>query len=48
MLLPLQERYAALAASPDVVARVYAEGAERCRAETAPVLAAAREAIGLT
>ena len=48
VLRPLQERYAELAASPDVVARVYAEGAERCRAETAPVLAAAREAIGLT
>jgi tryptophanyl-tRNA synthetase len=37
---------------PDVVARkidrVYAGGAERCRTETAPVLAAAREAVGLS
>ncbi|HSE69844.1 MAG TPA: tryptophan--tRNA ligase [Nocardioidaceae bacterium] len=47
VLEPLQERYAELADRPDLVAKVYAEGAERCRAETAPVLAAARRAMGL-
>ncbi|MGH3332898.1 MAG: tryptophan--tRNA ligase [Nocardioidaceae bacterium] len=46
-LEPIQERYADLVADPDAVASVYAEGAERCRAETAPVLAAARRAIGV-
>ena len=47
VLEPLQRRYAALDDDPAYVDRVYAEGAERCRAETAPVLTAAREAIGL-
>ena len=47
VLEPVQRRYAELAEDPAYVDRVYAEGAERCRAETAPVLAAAREAIGL-
>jgi tryptophanyl-tRNA synthetase len=46
-LEPLQQRYAALAADPAHVRSVYAAGAERCRAVTAPVLAAAREAVGL-
>jgi len=46
-LEPLQERYRALAADPVHVTEVYARGAERCRAVTAPVLAAARSAMGL-
>ncbi len=48
VLEPVQARYAALAADPAYVDRVYDEGAERCRAETAPVLAAARDAMGLS
>jgi tryptophanyl-tRNA synthetase len=48
VLEPLQRRYAELGADPSYVDRVYAEGADRCRAETAPVLVAAREAIGLS
>ena len=47
VLDPLQVRYAELAADPDHVAAVYAAGAERCREVTAPVLAAARSAVGL-
>ncbi len=47
VLEPVQRRYAELADDPAHVDRVYDEGADRCRAETAPVLAAAREAIGL-
>jgi tryptophanyl-tRNA synthetase len=47
LLEPLQRRYAELADDPAYVDRVYAEGAERCRTETGPVLAAARDAIGL-
>jgi tryptophanyl-tRNA synthetase len=47
VLEPLQARYAALADDPGYVDAVFAEGSERCRAETAPVLAAARAAIGL-
>ncbi len=47
VLEPVQRRYAELADDPAHVDRVYDEGAERCRTETAPVLAAAREAIGL-
>lgn len=47
VLSPIQARYAELEADPDRIARTYAEGALRCRAETAPVLAAARHAIGL-
>ena len=47
VLEPLQARYAELAADPVHVASVFDAGSARCRAETAPVLAAAREAIGL-
>jgi tryptophanyl-tRNA synthetase len=47
VLEPLQRRYAELAADPSYVDGVYAAGAERCREETAPVLAAARAAMGL-
>ena len=46
-LEPLQKRYADLAADPAAVTAVYAAGAERCREVTAPVLAAAKAAIGL-
>ena len=46
-LAPLQQRYAELAADPAHVASVYRAGAERCREVTAPVLAAAQEAMGL-
>ncbi|WGX96180.1 tryptophan--tRNA ligase [Nocardioides sp. L-11A] len=46
-LEPLQERYRALAADPVHVTEVYARGAERCREVTAPVVAAARSAMGL-
>ena len=45
VLEPIQQRYAEL--DPDHVNAVYAEGAHRCRHETAHVLAAARAAIGL-
>ena len=47
VLEPLQARYLALADDPAYVDGVFAAGSERCRAETAPVLAAARAAIGL-
>jgi tryptophanyl-tRNA synthetase len=47
VLEPLQCRYAELTADPSYVDEVYAAGAERCREETAPVLAAARAAMGL-
>ncbi len=46
-LEPLQQRYAALAADATYVAQVFADGAQRCRKVTAPVLASARAAIGL-
>ena len=46
-LEPLQQRYADLAADATHVAQVFADGAQRCRKVTAPVLAAARAAIGL-
>jgi len=46
-LEPLQERYRELAADPAAVEAVYDRGAERCRDVTAPVLAAARSAMGL-
>lgn len=46
-LEPIRRRYAELADDPAFVASVYAAGAERCRRVTAPVLAAARTAIGL-
>ena len=48
VLAPIRKRYDELAGCPDVVARTYAEGALRCREETAPVLAGAREAMGLS
>ena len=47
VLEPLQRRYAELAADPAHVEAVFAAGAEHCREVTAPVLAAAREAMGL-
>jgi tryptophanyl-tRNA synthetase len=46
-LEPVQKRYADLAADPGHVTQVFADGAARCRAVTAPVLAAAQTAIGL-
>jgi tryptophanyl-tRNA synthetase len=47
VLEPLQRRYAELAADPEYVDQVFAEGEERCRTETEPVLTAARQAMGL-
>ena len=47
VLDPVRRRYEELAGDPAYVAEVYAEGAARSREETAPVLAAARAAIGL-
>ena len=47
-LEPIQQRYAELDADPAYVAGVYRSGAARCREVTAPVLAAAEAAIGLT
>lgn len=46
-LEPLQKAYAELAADLTHVHNVYAAGEERCRQVTAPVLAAARAAIGV-
>lgn len=46
-LAPLRRRYAELAGDPAHVADVLERGAERARAVTAPVLAAASAAIGL-
>lgn len=46
-LAPIQARYAELAADPAYVQEVFERGAEHCRAVTAPVLSAAREAVGL-
>jgi tryptophanyl-tRNA synthetase len=46
-LEPIQKAYAGLAADPAHVDAVYRAGAERCRAVTAPVLAAAQAAMGL-
>ncbi|GAW48830.1 MULTISPECIES: tryptophan--tRNA ligase [unclassified Nocardioides] len=46
-LEPVQKRYAELAADPAYVSGVYDAGAARCRAVTAPVLAAAEAAMGL-
>ncbi|CUR54470.1 Tryptophan--tRNA ligase 2 [metagenome] len=48
VLRPLQARYAELADCPDHVDAVYAAGAAHCREVTAPVLAQARAAIGLS
>jgi tryptophanyl-tRNA synthetase len=47
-LEPLQKRYAELAADPAYVDSIYRAGAARCREVTAPVLAAAEAAIGLS
>ena len=47
-LEPLQKRYRDLAADPAHVHEVYAAGAATARQVTAPVVAAARAAIGLT
>jgi tryptophanyl-tRNA synthetase len=47
-LEPIQRRYADLAADPAHVRDVFATGAARCREVTAPVLAAAEAALGLT
>jgi tryptophanyl-tRNA synthetase len=47
VLEPLQKRYADLAGDPAYVSSVYESGATRCREVTAPVLAAARSALGL-
>jgi len=47
LLEPLQKRYADLAADPLHVTQVFADGAAHCREVTAPVLAAARTAMGL-
>jgi tryptophanyl-tRNA synthetase len=46
-LEPIQRRHAELARDPAHVAAVFARGAERARAVTEPVLAAATAAIGL-
>lgn len=46
-LEPVRTRYDELAGDPAYVQKVYADGADRCRQVTAPVLAAARTAIGL-
>ncbi|MBZ5739271.1 tryptophan--tRNA ligase [Nocardioides mangrovi] len=46
-LEPVQKAYAELAADLVHVETVYAAGAQRCREVTAPVLAAARAAMGL-
>ena len=48
LLEPVQRRYAELADDPGYVESVFAAGAARCREVTAPVLAAAREAMGLS
>ena len=47
VLEPVQARYAELADDPGYVDGVFAAGSQRCRAETAPVLGAARAAMGL-
>ncbi len=47
VLTPVQERYRELADDPSYVDGVFAQGEERCRAVTEPVLSAARSAMGL-
>ena len=47
LLEPVQRRYAELSDDPVYVESVFAAGAARCREVTAPVLAAARTAMGL-
>ncbi|MFN8195579.1 MAG: tryptophan--tRNA ligase [Nocardioidaceae bacterium] len=46
-LAPVQKRFAELAADPGFVTETFERGAARCREVTAPVLAAARAAMGL-
>jgi tryptophanyl-tRNA synthetase len=46
-LSPIQRRHAELTADPAELTRVLAEGAQRAAAQAEPVLARAREAIGL-
>jgi len=47
VLAPIQERYAELASRPGDVEKVFADGAEHRRDQTAPVLRAAKETMGL-
>ena len=47
VLDPVRKRYDDLVRDPAYVDEVYAAGAQRCREETAPVLAAAQSALGL-
>ncbi len=47
VLDPIRGRYVDLAGDPGYVDEVYAAGARHCREETAPVLAAAKAALGL-
>ena len=47
VLTPVQERHRELADDPSYVDGVFAQGEERCRAVTEPVLSAARSAMGL-
>lgn len=47
LLTPIQDRYRELQARPEEVRKIFATGAERCRAEAAPVLRAAKVAMGL-
>ena len=47
VLAPVQRRYTELSRDPEHVDEVFAQGAERCLKETAPVLDAARAAMGL-
>ncbi len=47
VLEPVQRRYVDVAADPAHVEEVFEAGAAHCRTVTAPVLAAAREAMGL-
>lgn len=46
MLAPLQERHAELAADPGEMARILADGADKARAVSGPVLARAKDAMG--
>ena len=47
VLAPVQRRYAELIRETEHVDEVFAQGAARCVEETAPVLDAARAAMGL-
>lgn len=48
VLTPIQSRYAELRADPAVLVEALGVGAQRARAEAAPVLARAKEAMGLS